>query len=954
MLTGLSGLSGLSGLVGVGGVAAPPLSSFYSAYYDASKNTTLSGVAAANYGKVDSWLPVMGSGSLVQGTDANRMRLRKLAGFKEVIYQDQSESSRTMADSTVVIDKRACTIFVLVELGSLIVNSIAESHTLVSIPTAGTTGELYLYKAGSSRFYVAWKDGTGTYVSALEPASSLNLIGVTLSTGAVQVHCNGASETLAAAALSAGSVTGFRLNYGTLLYNEQGAYHAVVLYNKALDAGEVSQVTDWGRQRGAVYPADSDVVQHLYMAGASRAVGYHPSGNLSHGRQIAARDPKRLFRIGAFGGLGIGAMLTRVRVEYGLLGEGSGYPVGTRWNNPNKRQVVLMEIPTADTTSSVASATQIATLSTIRQEFRASGYNLLVNALAPVQSWSGAQQTIANDVNAAMAALDQRRYGKFHALPTELSDPSNLTYFSADGVHYTKAGYDVLFNDNVTHIESMLALSVTSLRGYWPLNGDLMDNSGWERDMSLLNSPTFETGLNGSQCLRCYTTGNHAAKFYAPTRSWDTLPLSVVFWFKVPSLGSSERLICKEADALGSKNWVIYKKWNNNIVIGVTDATTSELESGFTVTADTWYGVAMVLDATNGIKLYTTNAGGDPATFALRNTATWSAGAVIPNAGTGRGNLRFGNNIDSGASNCFIQGVRIYFAELNLSGLQAMTPEGSDVNASPTAPLSLQNSGVGLNPTLNWSVPASDGNSALTGYKVYKNNLLIASLPANQLMLIPGAGQLNDVYYVTATNLYGESPSSNTVQLLSSDPVTLWQDTFSSDDNLSTHLPDVGVGYSVFNDGDITGGVLVCNPSGITNFEFLSLQVAESFYIEAVFAFSGATGYVRLYFNFVDSADTWYIEVTSSTVKLYEYTPSSGSAVQRGSTWNNSGALSSFIVKAAVSAGGDDVIVFVEYTPVISYSTANRPGKSNLNFAFEADAVGGITVDDLVVVGNIG
>jgi len=659
------------------GYQAPPLSSNWLAYYEASKNVTIGGVAVSNYGKVDSWLPVVGSGSLVQATDANRMRLRTTSGFKEVVYQDQSESNRTLADSTVSINKQACTIFVLVELGSLIVNGIAESHTLVSIPTAGTTGELYLYKAGSSRFYVAWKDGTGTYVSALEPSSSLNLIGVTLSTGAVQVHCNGSSETLAAAALSAGTVTGFRLNYGTLLYNEQGAYHVVVLYNKALDAGEVAQVVTWGRAREAIYPADSDVTQHLYMAGASRAVGYHPSGNLSHGRQIAARNSKRLFRIGAFGGLSISAMLTRVKVEYGLLGEGSSYSVGTRWNNPNKRQVVIMEIPTADTTSSVASATQIANLSLIRQEFRSSGYELLCNALAPVQSWSGAQQTIADDINTAMAALDQRRYGKFHALPTELSDPSDLTYFNADGIHYTKAGYDVLYSENLVHVESMLASPVPNIKGYWSLNGDLLDNSGYSRDLTAINSPTYETGLNGSQCLRCYTTGSHAAKFYAPTRSWDTLPLTVVCWFKKPATGFAV-ILCKEADAGGSKNWLMYVHSGNTIRINVTGATTAELSSGITASTDTWYGMAMVL-TNSDMKIYTTNAGGDPSTFALRNTDTWSAGAQTPNASTGRGALRIGNNLDAGASDIFVQGVRIYFEEKTLAQLQAMTPEGSDI-----------------------------------------------------------------------------------------------------------------------------------------------------------------------------------------------------------------------------------------------------------------------------------
>lgn len=654
-----------------GGLIPPPLSSDYLAYYEASSNATLSGSPATNYGKIDQWVPVSGTGSLVQATDANRMRLRTTSGFKQVIYQDQSESSRTLADSTVSINRQACTIFVLVELGSLIVNGVAESHTLVSIPTAGTTGELYIYKAGNSRFYVAWKDGTGTYVSSLEPSSSMNLIGVTLSTGAVQVHCNGSSETLAAAALSAGSVTGFRLNYGTLLYGEQGAYHAIVIYNKALSAGEVASVVTWGRTRGAIYPADSDVTQHLYMTGASRAVGYHPSGNLSHGRQIAATNPKRLFRIGAFGGIGISALLTRARVELGL---GASYPVGTRWQNPTKRQVVIMEIPTADTSSSVASATQIANLTIIREEIKSSGYELLVNGMPYANSWSGAQRTICDEVNAAMAALDTRRYGKFHAVPTELSDPSNLTYFNADGVHYTKAGYDVLYEANRVHIESMFTRPVSTLKGIWTLNGDYLDNSGYSRDLVAINSPTFVAGLNGKQCLQCAATGSHAARQNNTYRCYDSLPLTVVVWLNQHTAGADGFALVKLSATGGSKVWYIYRQNSSSTIRSLMTDTVGECSSGGTYSVNNWYGIAMVLDSTNGMRLYTTSAGGDASTFALRDTKAWSSSPVVPNAGTGSGELRIGNLSDTSASNVKIQSPQIYLEALTLSQLQGLTP----------------------------------------------------------------------------------------------------------------------------------------------------------------------------------------------------------------------------------------------------------------------------------------
>jgi len=508
----------------------------------------------------------------------------------------------------------------------------------------------------------------------------MNLIGVTLSTGAVQVHCNGASETLAAVALSAGTVTGFRLNYGTLLYNEQGAYHSIVVYNKALSVGEVASVFSWGRARGAIYPADSDVIQQLYMTGASRAVGYHPSGNLSHGRQIAAANPKRLFRIGAFGGISIPALQTRSRVEYGLLGEGSSYSVGTRWNNPTKRQVVIMEIPTADTSSSVASATQITNLTAIRQEIKCSGYDLLMNAMPYANSWSGAQRTICDEINAAMAALDTRRYGKFHALPTELSDPSNLTYFNADGVHYTKAGYDVLYNENKVHIESMFTRPVSTLKGIWTLNGDYLDNSGYSRDLTAINSPTFVAGLNGQQCLQCAATGSHAARQHAPFRCYDYLPLTVVAWVNQYTGGADSWFVAKEADAGGSKVWNLYRKNSTSQLRSfVTDLTAELIASDKTYSAGTWYGMALQLDNSGG-KLYTTDAGGDATTFALRDTKAWSATPTIPNAGTGRGHLRIGCTYDTFAFNVKVQSPQIYLEALSLSQLQALSPGNSTLS----------------------------------------------------------------------------------------------------------------------------------------------------------------------------------------------------------------------------------------------------------------------------------
>ncbi len=658
------------------GAPLPPLTANLLAFYDANYGTTLSGSPAVNYGKIDGWAPKKGTaGSLLQGTDANRMRLRN-AGATPVVYQWQADSSRTMAESTLVINKRDCSAFVLIELGQLIVNGIAENQTILSLP--GGVGELYLNKASASHFKVAWKDGTGSYVSSLVPASSLNLIGLTLSAGAVVVHCNGESETLAAVALASGTVTGFRINFGTLAYGDAWGYHCIAIYDHALTGGELDLVEAWGQARKAIYPSDTTITQHLFTTGASRSVGYHPEGNIDHGRRLSLDAPKRPFWKLGFGGLNTSSLLTRAKAELTTQEEGSSFKPGDGFHRPTINQVVVIEVPVADVTSGTAEATIISNLTALRQAIKLSGYQCVMNALAPVSSWDAGQLTKMTNINSAMAALDTRRYGDFVVLPTELSNASDLTYFYSDGIHYTKAGYDVLYSLLKPYVDNYYTRTVTTNKGHWSLNGTFEDDSGCQRDLQAINTPTFETGLNGHQCVRCYTTGNHAVKYHSAARCWDSLPLTMVAWFKVPSLGSSEIILCKQSDSGGSKNWALYKKWNNKIVASVSDVSVGELETSFMVTADTWYGVAMILDAANGLRLYTTDAGTsttvNPSTFALRGTSGWTSTPVVPFAASGRGALRIGCSSDTGCSNIFVQDVESYFEARTLSQLQALVP----------------------------------------------------------------------------------------------------------------------------------------------------------------------------------------------------------------------------------------------------------------------------------------
>ena len=74
---------------------------------------------------------------------------------------------------------------------------------------------------------------------------------------------------------------------------------------------------------------------------------------------------------------------------------------------------------------------------------------------------------------------------------------------------------------------------------------------------------------------------------------------------------------------------------------------------------------------------------------------------------------------------------------------------------------------------LTWEQPICNGGSNITGYRVYRNSTLIATVPGNQLWyndtdVVPG---VNYSYHVTAVKSAGESQPSNEVQATPSGPI---------------------------------------------------------------------------------------------------------------------------------------------------------------------------------------
>ena len=107
----------------------------------------------------------------------------------------------------------------------------------------------------------------------------------------------------------------------------------------------------------------------------------------------------------------------------------------------------------------------------------------------------------------------------------------------------------------------------------------------------------------------------------------------------------------------------------------------------------------------------------------------------------------------------------------NIWNLYLITVHSNATNV-PSAPQNLQARAGNRYVNLTWSVPADDGGSAITEYRIYRNGSLIATVPASQLWYNDTnvSNGVSYTYYVTAVNSVGESERSNEV---SAEPMTV-------------------------------------------------------------------------------------------------------------------------------------------------------------------------------------
>ncbi|ADD07946.1 NosD domain-containing protein [Candidatus Aciduliprofundum boonei] len=161
----------------------------------------------------------------------------------------------------------------------------------------------------------------------------------------------------------------------------------------------------------------------------------------------------------------------------------------------------------------------------------------------------------------------------------------------------------------------------------------------------------------------------------------------------------------------------------------------------------------------------------------------------------------------------------------------------------PNAPESLQAKAGNRYVNLSWEVPSDNGGSAITGYRVYRNGSLIATVQANQLWYNDSdvKNGVRYTYYVTAVNSIGESQPSNEVQVtpmtVPNAPESLQAKAGNRYVNLSWEVPsDNGgsaiTGYRVYRNGSLIATVqanqLWYNDSDVKN------GVRYTYYVTAV------------------------------------------------------------------------------------------------------------------------
>lgn len=639
----------------VGGSSLPPVSASIMAWYTSSNGALDSGDARAdNYEAVKTWLDSKGFGTLYplsQSTGALRPKYRSFG--RRGVYTDANSVYLNQPD--ISIDQRSFSFFALIDQADQFVNSGGYTKVLFEIVGVGS---LRLVEASQGVGVIKWVDGGGTDTSTLTVPAGLSLVGVTLSASAVTVWVNDTSQAFTA--LSAGTATGFNLfNTAADAGVWTGGCQEAILYNVALSAGQKAQLDTYAQSRGAYYVSNTTAI----MA--------------SHGDSISTWQSAEDL-------LGFAGQASRGTVPLYILGLGgitfanlaNLYAFTDAIYDINKRCVLWVNCGHNDIAAGVAAATVTASRRAYIDRQRDKGWLILENNVAPSSGITAGEETVRTTFNTDMGTDSTRRYANAVAtVPAELSDHTNLTYFNADGIHWTHAGHAAMLGQGQASLTTLLEtpLDADLLQAEYNFDGDVVDDSSYTRDLEAVNTPTYASGVGGHQCLVTASSGNRHARYTRSVNVFPWLPFSIMFWIKTTA--TPTKAIVTNFSSGAGKGWQVYIDTGG--VLGgfyIPDLGGGHYAGGIAGTTPIndgiWHACAYTVNATNS-KIYV-SPDENAANLALENTGSWTG---TPQAIAGNDTRVYVGSGDGSASfDLSIQALRIWAEVRTLAELQAMLP----------------------------------------------------------------------------------------------------------------------------------------------------------------------------------------------------------------------------------------------------------------------------------------
>lgn len=444
MIACLTSQGAVSGRVNI------PLSSLTAHWVGASMQTTLSQGST-----VTSWPDSSGnSNSATAGTGSPTFNLQTVSGKPGVLFT----ASNLLIPSGVSVSNRASTLCVISEQ-----QYQPQSGTYSPI----SVGTLAVYGTNTTTTGLQYRANPGNLVGSsllLQPASVVAQCVTYSATNIIMYRENGSqSFTAASAATSTG---GFLGSFGaSATFPCACTVLDAAVYSTALSAVSIRQFMQYAHDYyGSAYPSVTRQA-NVIAVGDSLTAGFQSTGSFTYPDQMGNFKNIRLaawVQNAAVSGQTAATILTNIANVGALFNAAYTYNVVILFAGTNDLQGC-----TNTATCNAAEATLQTTTSSIVSDLHTSGFKVIVTTMitrgAQVAAFEVARQTF----NTWLVTLSNSGADGL-SNPGQSTDlgtlPQSATWFNADDVHLTNAGYQQLANGTaVTTGTDNMAVALTTL-----------------------------------------------------------------------------------------------------------------------------------------------------------------------------------------------------------------------------------------------------------------------------------------------------------------------------------------------------------------------------------------------------------------------------------------------------------------------------------------------------------